>query len=691
MWLLAARDLIGRGLSMGSVPILWEAGWKDSIIRDVTGTARKQLLPSDEKFPSRARTSSPNSRDMRPVYSIELNRRFSLFTLLLLSASHHASSFYIPGSYPEEFKMGSQLQAKVNSLTSFDTELPFDYYDLPFCRPPEGVQKTGVLACSPDGFTQPLSKEDTENLKHKIDNHYRINMLLDNLPVTVYDLEDEEQEFVRPGFELGYKDSAGKYFINNHLSFNILVYRTHGEYTAAREQYDGDALVNGMDFRRQLSRKMGGSTREELSNLLTPYSATSAQAKFDTSRDFRNLLEETQPVAPPAIQPEPDSDGGGGAAAAAAPAAAPPAKDSAPDVFFMVVGFEVAPCSVARIPGNPIDTDLPFACGGTRDLVAQEIVEGQKLVFSYDVYWEDSDIKWASRWDAYLKMPGGDVQWFSIINSILVVIVMSSIVAMILVRTVRRDLAKYEEMMTDTSLDLQDEAGWKLLAGDVFRAPAFSKALAVQIGTGVQIISTATVTILLAALGFLSPALRGALISATIFFYVCTAALGGFATVYSWGLMERGYNSWIHPCFSVALFFPSIVISIFTILNIAIHKTGSTGAIPIGLGVGIIAIWFLISIPLTFAGGYLALRMPIAQPPVHRINQIPRQIPPPASLASHPAVLFTLSSISATLPVLIYFCYMTILILGVYYAMGAVGTIASYLFVYATFNAIKAD
>lgn len=29
-----------------------------------------------------------------------------------------------------------------------------------------------------------------QGLKHKIDNHYRVNMLLDNLPVTVYDLLD---------------------------------------------------------------------------------------------------------------------------------------------------------------------------------------------------------------------------------------------------------------------------------------------------------------------------------------------------------------------------------------------------------------------------------------------------------------------------------------------------------------------
>ena len=42
-------------------------------------------------------------------------------------------------------------------------------------------------------------------------------------------------------------------------------------------------------------------------------------------------------------------------------------------------------------------------------------------------------------------MPGGNVHWFSILNSTLVVLVMATLVAMILIRTVRRDLARYEQ------------------------------------------------------------------------------------------------------------------------------------------------------------------------------------------------------------------------------------------------------
>jgi transmembrane 9 superfamily protein 2/4 len=53
-----------------------------------------------------------------------------------------------------------------------------------------------------------------------------------------------------------------------------------------------------------------------------------------------------------------------------------------------------------------------------------------------------SDTKWASRWDAYLKMPRGQVHWFSIINSLVVALVLSGVVMVILLRTVRRDLIK---------------------------------------------------------------------------------------------------------------------------------------------------------------------------------------------------------------------------------------------------------
>lgn len=72
-----------------------------------------------------------------------------------------------------------------------------------------------------------------QNLNEKIDQQYRIRLILDNLPVTTYDLE-ENPESVRPGYEVGYQKD-GKRYINNHLMFKILVHQTNGQYTKAKE------------------------------------------------------------------------------------------------------------------------------------------------------------------------------------------------------------------------------------------------------------------------------------------------------------------------------------------------------------------------------------------------------------------------------------------------------------------------
>ena len=42
-------------------------------------------------------------------------------------------------------------------------------------------------------------------------------------------------------------------------------------------------------------------------------------------------------------------------------------------------------------------------------------------MFSYEVKWTLSTIKWASRWDIYLNMSDVQIHWFSIINSLVVV------------------------------------------------------------------------------------------------------------------------------------------------------------------------------------------------------------------------------------------------------------------------------
>lgn len=61
----------------------------------------------------------------------------------------------------------------------------------------------------------------------------------------------------------------------------------------------------------------------------------------------------------------------------------------------------------------------------------------------------------------------------------------------------------------NTLEDAQEEYGWKLVHGDVFRPPSFSPMLlSVLCGTGVQVLAMTLSTITFAFLGFLSPANR---------------------------------------------------------------------------------------------------------------------------------------------------------------------------------------
>merc|ERR1712190_609009 len=108
------------------------------------------------------------------------------------------------------------------------------------------------------------------------------------------------------------------------------------------------------------------------------------------------------------------------------------------------------------------------------------------------------------------KMTGGQIHWFSILNSLMIMIFLSGMVAMILLRTLHRDITKYNELAS--AEEAAEETGWKLVHGDVFRKPPHSKLLAVSVGSGIQLLVCSTVTLIFSAIGFLSPAHRGSIL-----------------------------------------------------------------------------------------------------------------------------------------------------------------------------------
>ncbi|KAF5742053.1 putative Endosomal P24A protein precursor [Tripterygium wilfordii] len=299
---------------------------------------------------------------------------------------------------------------------------------------------------------------------------------------------------------------------------------------------------------------------------------------------------------------------------------------------YMVVGFEVVPCSInhnadsVKIAKMYDKYPSKIQCDPTT--VAMHIKEHEPIVFTYEVTFEESDIKWPSRWDAYLKMQGSKVHWFSILNSLMIITFLAGIVLVIFLRTVRRDLTRYEELDREAQAQMNEElSGWKLVVGDVFRAPSNPALLCVMVGDGVQILGMAIVTILFAALGFMSPASHGTLITGMLFFYMVLGIAAGYVAVRLWRTIGCGdHKGWVSVAWKAACFFPGIAFLTLTVLNFLLWGSHSTAAIPFSLFVILLLLWFCISVPLTLVGGYIGAKAPHIEYPV-RTNHIPREIP----------------------------------------------------------------
>ena len=66
-------------------------------------------------------------------------------------------------------------------------------------------------------------------------------------------------------------------------------------------------------------------------------------------------------------------------------------------------------------------------------------------------------------------------------------------VAMILLRTLHKDIARYNQI--DSGEDAQEEFGWKLVHGDVFRPPRKGMLLSIFLGSGTQILCMTGITL----------------------------------------------------------------------------------------------------------------------------------------------------------------------------------------------------
>lgn len=515
--------------------------------------------------------------------SIQSGMKFATGVLVAALLAIAVQGFYIPGINPVSYNEGDVVNILVNGLHSLRALVPYDYYYGPFCMPVNlksrhetiGEMLSGDrIRTSPyfvnmnyDARCVPLTcsasdtiatKEKLQRLEDLIEKRYRGYMVIDNLPVfnngtQMYQgrcvklpFRQDSYDFLR-GYAVGVPKSCHgtNTLINNHLHFRIQFHRVSPTDVTSVTSYG----------------ETGGYVAGE-----TKKGKKDKKAKLD---------EEDQ---------------------------------------FLVVGFTAEPFSInfgeptadGKVPGCDEDFD-PYSAKWKP--LTTDPAQTKRLVWTYGVTWvEEPSIRWASRWDSYLHTSPADTNdkthWLAIMNILLIVMCLTSAIFVVLVRVLRRDLARYNAFFELTKEEQEEgkkeDGGWKAVHGDVFRAPKNLHTFVVFVSSGVQLVAMTTVTLIFAALGFLSPANRGGLMTALLSLFVLQAFVAGYFASRMVRKLE-GEKSWA-LIFKVGCFVPSIMFGVFLTSNYVLYSVKSSGAVPFVTLLTLLALWLGVSLPLCVIG-----------------------------------------------------------------------------------------
>lgn len=518
----------------------------------------------------------------------------------------------------------------VNKVYSDNSQLQYAYYELPFVCPPSGKTHAGHesgkrvslnlgevlrgdrimtsdydIAMGQDSECRYLCNHKTDRdgvgrARKLIDDGYVVEWIVDNLPgATSFVTVDKSHKYYAAGFKLGYKEISPatgepRYFLHNHL---ILVFRW---------------------------RKAPGKAGDKGGRVIVGFEV------------FTSSIE-----------------------------AAHRDRDGCPqDIHGDENGLDLylAPNDTSTAEDQPLSAYSP----------PQEIIDDGttlNIPYTYSVYFrEDNRVEWSRRWDLYFNNQdeGNSIHWLAILNSLVISSLLTAVVVMIFSRTFAgegrarsRDdhpeagslnpkakksgrISKYsrenlttglldqstEPKKDDSSSDeelVEDVTGWKLLHGDVFRAPRATGFLAPVIGSGTQLVFMAFGLLTLSTFGVLNPSFRGGFVSFGMGLYISAGLLSG----YSSARMYKTFNGpdWRRNALVTALLFPGALFTSMFILNLFVWAQSSSTALPFGTLVGIVALWLLIQSPLVYIGSWYASHYSTPYDHPTKTSNVPRQIP----------------------------------------------------------------
>lgn len=351
----------------------------------------------------------------------------SQIPLLLLQLLPSATAFYLPGVVPTSYKKGDLVPLNVNHLTPGDSEQSPNVrsvYSFDYYTPEFSF-------CQPEGGPKPVSESLGSIL---------FGDRIYNSPFELKMREDEECKAVCNEDASFDGEDAGK-FVNQRIL----------------QSYKLNWLIDGLP---------AGQMKEE-TNTGVQFESPGFPLGSVDEKDGSPILNTHYDITISYHEAGPEQN--------------------------RVVGIIVEPSSRA----NAKLVNGKANCGDTGSPLKLAEVGRTRALYTYSVQWKPSKTPFATRWDKYLHVYDPKIHWFSLINSAVIVCFLIGMVSTILIRTLHKDIARYNRL-DDVALEdlsgtgvmddgVQEDSGWKLVHGDVFRPPKYPLPLSVLLGNGAQL------------------------------------------------------------------------------------------------------------------------------------------------------------------------------------------------------------
>jgi len=263
---------------------------------------------------------------------------------------------------------------------------------------------------------------------------------------------------------------------------------------------------------------------------------------------------------------------------------------------------------------------------------------GQEVVFSYTVEWfHTPQISYDDRMKRYADstfLPTTfEIHWLSIINSFVLVLLLTAFLSIILMRILKQDFSKYMEIDEDELAE--EETGWKMIHGDVFRVPPYLNLFAALIGAGAQLFFTVILLLLSVLMGAFKYTKRGALLTAGIMIFAVCGIFGGIVAGRLFKQL-KGKN-WAWNTILTAMVLPLPLTIVFAVVNTIAWSSNSTAALPLTTITLMVAIILFVHFPMTVIGAIVGRNLTEELKAPCRTNKVPREIPQVNVWYKHPA------------------------------------------------------